>query len=92
MARVVSLNKRWCISTIRVQRTGWRRNSPEYGPEFRDTPPLAAMSRKIASLVGDQALTVNALGCGDGKTEAMLVKHLQTQLRMPKQTELFLPT
>ena len=65
-------------------------NSPEYGPEFRDTLPLAAMSRRIASLVGEQALTVNALGCGDGKTEAMLVKHLQMQLRMPKQTELFL--
>ncbi len=65
-------------------------NSPEYGPEFRDTLPLPAMSRRIASLVGEQALTVNALGCGDGKTEAMLVKNLQTHLRMPKQTELFL--
>ena len=65
-------------------------NSPEYGPVFRDTLPLAAMSRRIADLVGSQALTLNALGPGDGRTEALLIKHLQSQLRMPKQTELFL--
>ncbi len=65
-------------------------SSPEYGSEFRETLPLATVSRRVADLIGEQALTVDALGCGDGKTEAMLVKHLQMQLRMPKQTELFL--
>ncbi len=65
-------------------------SSPEYGPEYRDTMPLAPMARRIADLIGEQALSVNALGCGDGKTEALLTKYLQQTLRMPKQTELFL--
>jgi transcriptional regulator with XRE-family HTH domain len=66
-------------------------SSPEYGPEYRDSMPLATMARRIADLiVGEQALTVNALGCGDGRTEALLTKYLQQTLRMPKQTELFL--
>ena len=65
-------------------------SSPEYGPEYRDSMPLPTMARRIAELVGEHALTVNALGCGDGRTEALLTKYLQHQLRMPKQTELFL--
>jgi transcriptional regulator with XRE-family HTH domain len=65
-------------------------SSPEYGPEYRDSMPLPTMARRIADLVGEQALTVNALGCGDGKTEALLTKYLQQTLRMPKQTEIFL--
>ena len=65
-------------------------SSAEYGPEYRDSLPLAAISRRIAEMVGEQALTVNALGCGDGRTEALLTKHLQKTLRMPKQTEIFL--
>jgi transcriptional regulator with XRE-family HTH domain len=52
-------------------------SSPEYGSEYRDSMPLATMARRIADLLGEQALTVNALGCGDGKTEALLTKHLQ---------------
>ncbi len=65
-------------------------SSPEYGPEYRDSIPLLSMARRIAELVGEQALTINALGCGDGRTEALLTKYLQQTLRMPKQTELFL--
>lgn len=65
-------------------------SSPEYDGEYRDNVPFATMAQRIAALVGDQALTMTALGCGDGRTEAALVKHLQQKLRMPRQTELFL--
>ena len=65
-------------------------SAPEYSSTYRDSVPFAAMARKIAHHVGEQALTVNALGCGDGRVEAVLTKHLQQNLRMPKQTELFL--
>ena len=65
-------------------------SAPEYSSTYRDSVPFAAMARKIAHHVGEQALTVNALGCGDGRVEAVLTKHLQHSLRMPKQTELFL--
>ena len=54
-------------------------SSPEYGPEYRDSMPLPTMARRIAELVGEHALTVNALGCGDGRTEALLTKYLQHQ-------------
>jgi hypothetical protein len=65
-------------------------SAPEYSSTYRDSVPFASMARKIANHVGEQALTVSALGCGDGRVEAVLTKHLQQSLRLPKQTELFL--
>ena len=65
-------------------------STPEYNSEYRDSVPFAAMARQIAQHVGEQALTVTALGCGDGRVEATLTKQLQQRLKMPKQTELFL--
>ena len=48
------------------------------------------MARRIASIVGEQAVSANVLGCGDGKTEALLLTAIQQHLRFPMQTEVFL--
>ena len=40
--------------------------------------------------IGGQMLRVNALGCGDGKSEVMLVEHLRRSLPRPPKLELFL--
>ena len=65
-------------------------SSPEYEVDYRDCVPLEPMARKIAAVIGEQALSVSALGCGDGKIESSLVRNLQRHLKMPSKTELFL--
>jgi len=65
-------------------------SSPEYEAAFRACVPLEQMARRIAETVGEHALSVTALGCGDGKIEANLISSLQQQLRLPAQTEVFL--
>jgi hypothetical protein len=67
-------------------------SAPEYGLGVPRQRALCGDGATIADHVGEQALTVTALGCGDGRTEATLTKHLQQKLRMPKQTELFCST
>ena len=65
-------------------------SSPEYEAAFRANVPLEQMARRIASIVGEQAVSANVLGCGDGKTEALLLTAIQQHLRFPVQTEVFL--
>ena len=65
-------------------------SSPDYEESSRAPVPVAAMAKRIAEVVGEQALSVSALGCGDGKTEARLLTSLEQHLRYPAQTEVFL--
>jgi transcriptional regulator with XRE-family HTH domain len=65
-------------------------SSPEYEVDYRACMPVEPMARRIAEAIGDQALSVSALGCGDGKTESVLLHSLQRHLKMPSKTELFL--
>jgi transcriptional regulator with XRE-family HTH domain len=64
--------------------------SPEYERAYRSHVPFDAMAQCIAKTIGDRAITVCALGSGDGKTEAMLCSALQKHVRYPDQTEVFL--
>lgn len=64
--------------------------SPEYEAAYRGCAPIEPMARRIAEVVGEHALSVSALGSGDGKTEALLVHSLLQQLKLPNKTELFL--
>ena len=90
--QVVSSNRRWPTSTRRARRTGWRRAlRPSTARRTATAFPFAAMARKIAHHVGEQAPTVNALGCGDGRVEAVLTAS-SAKPAMPKQTELFSST
>jgi uncharacterized SAM-dependent methyltransferase len=65
-------------------------STPEYNSEYRDSVPFAAMARQIAQHVGEQALTVTALGCGDGDGRGNADEAATAAASMPKQTELFL--
>ena len=65
-------------------------NSADYVATYRASVPYGPISRHITEHVGSHMLQINALGCGDGKSEVMLVEHLQRNfLRLPK-LELFL--
>lgn len=65
-------------------------NSASYVASYRARVPFAPVARHIADNIGNNTLRVNALGCGDGKAEVMLVEHLQQSLPRPPKLELFL--
>ena len=65
-------------------------NSADYVATYRTSIPYAPIARHVAEQVGSHMLRVNALGCGDGKAEVMLVEHLQRSLPRPPKLELFL--
>lgn len=65
-------------------------NSADYVATYRTSIPYAPIAKHIAEHVGGHMLRVNALGCGDGKAEAMFVEHLQRNLPRPPRLELYL--
>lgn len=65
-------------------------SSPAYVATYRAGVPFDAMAGHIATCVGGQPLWVNALGCGDGKAEVLLVENLKQKLPKSAKLELFL--
>ena len=65
-------------------------SSPAYMATYRASVPFAELASHVADCVGNQPLRVNALGCGDGKTEVLLVEHLQRSLPQLHRLELYL--
>lgn len=65
-------------------------NSATYAASYRTNLPFAPIAKHVAAHVGGHMLRVNALGCGDGKAEVMLVEHLQRALPRTNKLELFL--
>jgi transcriptional regulator with XRE-family HTH domain len=65
-------------------------NSASYVTAYRSNLPLAPLAQHIGECIGAVPLRVNALGCGDGKVEVMLVEHLQQKLPPPAKLELYL--
>lgn len=65
-------------------------NSATYVATYRTSIPFVPIAKHVADLVGNSMLSVNALGCGDGKAEVMLVEQLQRSLPRPPKLELFL--
>jgi len=51
-------------------------NTAAYTASFRTVIPYDSIAASIGEHVGQSNIEVNALGCGDGKTEIMLVQHL----------------
>lgn len=65
-------------------------SSAAYTATYRAGVPFASIASHIADCIGGQPLRVNALGCGDGKAEVLLVEHLQQRMPQPPRLELFL--
>ena len=65
-------------------------NSTAYIATYRTSVPFAPIAKHIAEGIGGQMLRVNALGCGDGKSEVMLVENLRRCLPRPPKLELYL--
>ena len=55
-------------------------NTAAYSDAYRSIIPFPAIAKSISDFAGQSMLEINALGCGDGKTEVMLVKRLSDLL------------
>jgi transcriptional regulator with XRE-family HTH domain len=55
-------------------------NTAAYASSYRTVIPFDTIAGSISELIGQSSLEVNALGCGDGKTETLLVQHLSACL------------
>ncbi len=52
--------------------------------------PVEPMADELRRPLRSERSSISALGCGDGKTESVLLHSLQRHLKMPSKTELFL--
>lgn len=65
-------------------------NSSSYISSYRTNLPFEPVARQVARVSGGAPLVVNALGCGDGKTEVMLVEQMLPHLPAASKLDLFL--
>lgn len=65
-------------------------NSAAYLATYRSSVPYEAVARHIVDRAAGHTLRVNALGCGDGRAEVLLVDHLQRLMATPARLELYL--
>ena len=63
-------------------------NAAVYIAAYRSSLSFETVAKEIAIQAGKSILEVNALGCGDGKTEVMLVQHLANHLQKPSRIRL----
>lgn len=65
-------------------------NSTAYIATYRTGQPFEPVAKHIAEHLGDRHLIVNALGCGDGKTEVSFVNQILPHLAEGTRPELYL--
>ena len=65
-------------------------NSTAYIAAYRKGQPFDAVAQHVVAHLGSHQLLVNALGCGDGKTEVALVHQLAQRLPIAASPELYL--
>ena len=63
-------------------------NAAAYIAAYRSSLSFETIAKEIAAHAGKSILEVNALGCGDGRTEVMLVQHLANHLQKPSKIRL----